>query len=147
MLAPLLLASMAIAINMIVQVSAVVVMLTVLKRRLERGLIRPDFRHNSTILIIVLFVLFGGHLFQIAVWAILFLQLDQFNDFATAFYHSTVNFSTLGYGDIVMDERWRLLGALQAAGGVLMFGLSTGTLFAVMSFLLQHHRGEAKTAP
>jgi hypothetical protein len=144
MLAPLLLALTAIAINMIVQICAVVVMLTVLKHRLERGLIRPDFRHNSTVLIIVMFVLFGGHLFQIAVWALLFLQLDQFSDFATAFYHSTVNFATLGYGDIVMDERWRLLGALQAAGGVLMFGLSTGALFAVMSFLFRYHREDAK---
>ncbi len=144
MLAPLLLALLTIAINMVVQVSAVVVMLTVLKRRIERGLIRPGLRHMATVLIIVLFVLFGGHLFQIAVWAILFLQLDQFSDFATAFYHSTVNFATLGYGDIVMNERWRLLGALQAAGGVLMFGLSTGALFAVMSFLFQQHRENAK---
>jgi hypothetical protein len=147
MLAPLLLALVAIAINMIVQVCVVVVMLRVLKRRFERGLIRPSIPHTATILIIVLFVLFGGHLFQIAVWAILFLQLNQFSDFATAFYHSTVNFATLGYGDVVMNERWRLLGALQAAGGVLMFGLSTGALVAVMSFLIQKGHEDAKTEP
>ena len=72
--------------------------------------------------------------------ALLFLVFAEFQDFATAFYHSTVNFATLGYGDIVMSERWRLLGALQAASGVLMFGLSTGTLFAVMNQLFQRRR-------
>jgi hypothetical protein len=40
----------------------------------------------------------------------------------------------------VRSERWRLLGALQAASGVLMFGLSTGTLFTVMSQLFQRPR-------
>ena len=143
MLAPLLLALLALAIGVIVQVSAVVVMLTTLKNRIERGQIRPNFRSTATVLTIVVFVLFTGHLVQMAIWAILFLQVDQFGDFTTAFYHSIVNFVTLGYGDIVMDERWRLLGALEAASGVLMLGLSTGSLFAVMSFLFQRAQSRA----
>ena len=140
MLAPLLLALLALAVSMIVQVSAVVLMLMTLKNRIERGRIRPGFRSVTTVLIVVLFVLFAGHLVQIAIWAAFFVQLEQFTDFSTAFYHSTVNFATLGYGDIVMDQRWRLLGALQAASGVLMFGLSTGALFAVMSFIFGQRR-------
>jgi hypothetical protein len=36
-------------------------------------------------------------------------------DYATAFYHSAVNFTTLGYGDIVMPPGWRLLSPLEAA--------------------------------
>lgn len=81
-------------------------------------------------------ILFFGHLLQIAVWALLFLWMDQFkefDDFATAFYHSTVNYSTLGYGDIVMSEPWRLLGAFEATVGVMMFGVSTATLFSAVS--------------
>jgi hypothetical protein len=44
-----------------------------------------------------------------------------------------VNFSTLGYGDVVMNPEWRLLGALEASSGVFMFGLSTGAMMAVVS--------------
>jgi hypothetical protein len=58
-------------------------------------------------------------------------------DYATAFYHSAVNFTTLGYGDIVMPPVWRLLGPLEAANGVLMFGLSASAMFAVTNRLLE----------
>lgn len=141
MLIPLIVAGSALLLNMLIQVAAIVVMLRLIIRRAETGRIETSFGGDMRILIGVLVVLFAGHLVQIAVWAGVFLAFDEFDDFATAFYHSTVNFATLGYGDIVMSERWRLLGALQAASGVLMFGLSTGTLFAVMNQQFQRRRG------
>jgi hypothetical protein len=79
----------------------------------------------------------AGNLLQITLWAGLFFAYGEFADFATAFYHSVVNFATLGYGDLVMSEQRRLLGALEAVNGVLMFGLTTGFLFAVLWALLQ----------
>lgn len=87
----------------------------------------------------ILLMLFAGHLFQIGIWATVFLYLGEFNDMTTAFYHSTVNFASLGYGDIVMSEKWRLLGALEASNGVMMFGLSASTLLSVMSRLFAGH--------
>ena len=47
----------------------------------------------------------------------------------------------LGYGDIVMSEEHRLLGALEAANGVLMFGLSAGAILSVMNGLFNRHKG------
>jgi hypothetical protein len=80
-----------------------------------------------------------------------FLGCGEFRDFETAFYHSAVNYTTLGYGDIVMSERRRLLGPLEAMTGVLLFGLSAATVFAVLSRLvaLRPHHGQAQgtTAP
>ena len=84
----------------------------------------------------MLFLLFG-HLMQFATWAILFMGVGEFQDFETAFYHSTVNFTSLGYGDIVMSERWRLLGGLEAANGVLMFGLSAGLILSTLNALFK----------
>ena len=95
---------------------------------------------DTYVVSVILTILFVGHLFQIAIWAALFLYLGEFSDFLTAFYHSAVNFASLGYGDIVMSEKWRLLGALEASNGVLMFGLSAGTLLAVMTRLFARHR-------
>ena len=84
-------------------------------------------------------MLFAGHLVQVSIWAMLFMYVGEFGDFMTAFYHSTVNFASLGYGDIVMSEEWRLLGALEASNGVLMFGLSAGTMLSVMTKLFARH--------
>ena len=95
----------------------------------------PTFAQDFTAVGAVMLGLFVGHLLQIAIWATLFRVIGQFSMFTVAFYHSAVNFATLGYGDIVMDEKWRLLGALEAGNGVFMFGLSTGAMLAVMNHI------------
>ena len=102
--------------------------------------VTSSFRMDTFIISTVLVVLFAGHLGQIAIWAGLFMYLGEFTDFFTAFYHSTVNFTSLGYGDIVMSEKWRLLGGLEASNGILLFGLSAGTMLAVMNNLFTRHR-------
>lgn len=80
----------------------------------------------------VMLLMLLGNFVQMAIWALLFMLLGEFGDFATALYHSGVNFATLGYGDIVMSERWRLLGPLEAANGILMFGVSTAVMTAAV---------------
>ena len=90
----------------------------------------------------IMLILVAGNLAQIAIWALLFWLLGEFSEFGHAFYHSAVNFATLGYGDIVMSERNRLLGPLQAINGVLMIGFSTAVLMHTVSNIfrkaLQH---------
>jgi hypothetical protein len=79
---------------------------------------------------------FAAHLVEIALWAVVFMMCGEFPEFATAFDHSAVNYTTLGYGDVVMTPSWRLLGPLEAADGMLMFGVSTAMIFAVIQRLL-----------
>jgi len=76
----------------------------------------------------VMFMLILGNLMQAGIWAWLFTLIDEFETYEVAFYHSLVNFASLGYGDIVMSEEYRLLGALEALNGVLMVGISAATL-------------------
>jgi hypothetical protein len=78
-----------------------------------------------------------AHLVEIAVWAVLFEACGEFTGFAPAFYHSAVNYTSLGYGDVVMSASWKLLGPLEAADGLLMFGFSTAMIFAVMQRLFR----------
>ena len=61
----------------------------------------------------------------------------EFSDFGTAFYHSAVNYTSLGYGDLIMTPSWRLLGPLETANGTLLFGVSTAMIFAAMLWLIQ----------
>ena len=95
--------------------------------RIGKGLLRDSF-----IFAFVIFLLFSGHIIQIAVWAILFMLLGEFKEFSTSMYYSMVNFSSLGYGDIVMSPRWRLLGSMEAVIGILMFGVSTAVLVDIL---------------
>ncbi len=140
MLIALILGIATLFISMAIEVVVVVMMLRYLLNLMHdrnRGPALPGFGFEIYVIGVVLLVLFAGHLAQIAIWAGLFMSLGEFEDFLTAFYHSTVNFSSLGYGDIVMSEDWRLLGAIEASNGVLMFGLSTGALIATMTNLFR----------
>ena len=105
----------------------------------RRGHLVGDASMWSTFSVIssVMLILVLGNLAQVAAWAGLFQLLGEFTDFGTAFYHSAVNFSTLGYGDIVMSEQHRLLGPMEAINGVLMIGASTAALMTSLRDALQ----------
>jgi hypothetical protein len=88
-------------------------------------------------LIVATLVLLAGNMVQIMLWAALFLWLGEFEQAYDAIYHSAVNFSSLGYGDIVMSRERRLLGPLEAVNGVLMLGMSAATLMAILQHMIK----------
>jgi len=134
---PLLLGCATVFITMSIQIAALVYMLQYMIKILSRAGGQAFSKGKTSYVIsMIMMTLFVGHMFQVAIWAGLFMQVGQFTDFSTAFYHSMVNFASLGYGDIVMSEKWRLLGAIEASNGVLMFGVSAGVMLAVMNRIL-----------
>lgn len=80
---------------------------------------------------------------QIALWAAAFVLCGEFANFEDAFYHSAVNFTTLGYGDIVMSRQRRLLGPLEALNGSLMLSLSAAMLFTDLAQVAGARRSPA----
>jgi hypothetical protein len=76
------------------------------------------------------------HAIEIAIWALFFLWAECLPDAESAFYFSGVTYATVGYGDVVLPQPWRLLGPLEGLTGILMCGLSTGFFFAVFSRIL-----------
>lgn len=68
--------------------------------------------------------------FSIAVWiwAFAFLGLGIFDGIEPAVYFSLVAFTTLGFGDVLLPDQWRLLSGLAAANGLMHFGLMTAVL-------------------
>lgn len=97
-----------------------------------------SFAQSIVVLTSVMVLLVLGNLLQAGLWALLFMVLDEFQTFEVAFYFSLVNFATLGYGDIVMSDQWRLLGPIQAINGVLMIGVSTATIGQATQDALRH---------
>ncbi len=106
--------------------------------RRERRLGHTGAGFWMDVAIVSLAVLFAlvAHLIGISLWALLFLICGEFSAFGAACYHSAVNYTTLGYGDVIMTPSWRLLGPLEAANGVLMFGLSTAMIFALIQRMI-----------
>ena len=79
------------------------------------------------------------HFAEALVWALFLVQVGALPNLETAAYFSLTSYTTVGYGDVVLPEHWRLLGPIEAAVGVLMLGWSTGILVAVITAA---HRGE-----
>ena len=107
--------------------------------RRETKLGRAGMRYSTdlTIVVRVMSFAFLAHVIEVAVWALLLMICREFQEFGLAYYHSAVNYTTLGYGDVIMTAPWKLLGPLEAADGSLMFGVSTAMIFAVIMRLIQ----------
>ena len=79
------------------------------------------------------------HLIQTGIWAVFYYTQNLFDDFETSLYFSMVSFTTLGYGDVLLPKRWRLLGVVEGFSGVLLCGISTAFIFAVINGVFQAH--------
>ena len=100
----------------------------------------PSLWSSLVVVSMVMVLLVIGNLAQIAIWALLFLLVGEFQTFSEAFYHSAVNFVTLGYGDIVMSQAHKVLGPLEAINGVLMIGVSTAALMSAFQDAIRKTR-------
>jgi len=91
----------------------------------------------TSILMIAIVGIFLVHTAEIWLWAWLYLWLGEFVDIERALYFSTVTFTSLGYGDITLQESWQLLSGFEAANGIILFGVSTAFLFGAIRRLFQ----------
>ena len=73
-------------------------------------------------------------LIEVAAWAVTYLAIDAIKGFEKAIYFSMVTFTTLGYGDVLLDEKWRVLASYEAANGIIMFGWTT----AIVMYGIRH---------
>ena len=117
-----------IAIQAVVSVSLI---------RFMRGMQRTTIKRHRVLALAGAMMATGAlltfsHMVQVWIWA---RAYDLVGTVKTeeAYYFAFVNFTTLGYGDIIGQRPWRLLGPITAANGMLMFGMSTALIFAVMT--------------
>jgi hypothetical protein len=77
-------------------------------------------------------VLMVAHVLEVIVWALAYSMTDVVPRGSDLIYFAFVNYTTLGYGDIVPVKEWQLLGPITAMNGVLLFGWSTAVMFEVL---------------
>lgn len=85
-------------------------------------------------------VLLATQVIEIIIWSASYTMVLAIPAGADALYFAFVNFTSLGYGDIVPLARWHLMGPMTAMNGVLLFGWSTAVLFQVLTFALQNQK-------
>jgi hypothetical protein len=138
MLMPFLVAAVLFFSSLLVYGTAMHLILCVVVRLIRSGSRDLGFWKSTAVMANVAAITAAAHLTQIALWAAAFLLCGQQSTLETAFYLSAQSYTSLGYGDVLLSERWRLLGPFEAIDGLLFFGLSTAMLFAIMSELIAH---------
>jgi len=126
-----------IAFTVVVHTMGIIGFITYLKFMNIRALGHRNYVGLVCRLVLVVLGIFFVHALEIWSWAFLYLWLEQFESMERALYFSTVTFTTLGYGDITLDERWQLLSSFEAANGIILFGVSTAFVFTVIRMLLE----------
>ena len=104
-----------------------------------RILTRAGFRVSTWLVIWLAWWLMLIHIAEIAVWGLFYFWQGCLPDAESAFYFSGVTYTTVGYGDLILPEPWRMLAPAEALIGILMAGLSTGFFFAIINRLLESH--------
>lgn len=101
-------------------------------RRIKRKL---PFHHGMMLTNLAVFIVLTGHTVQIWTWAFLMYLSGYFPDFETTFYFAIVTYTTLGYGDIIPPEGFRIVASFASITGLLTFGISTAFLISALSRL------------
>ena len=78
------------------------------------------------------------HGIEAALWAAAYVWLGAVDSPETAILYSVDSMATRGASGVMLQPHWQLMGALEAADGMLLFGISTAFIFTVMQFYYQH---------
>ena len=122
-----------IALNVVIHVF----FLATFTARTERLLARfADHRHFVLTFalvmgVAVIFVTFL-HVIEGAIWAAAYRYIGAIADNKSAMLYSIGALTTYGHAPIFLDPKWGMMGALEALNGMLLFGLTTAFLFAMI---------------
>jgi uncharacterized membrane protein len=92
---------------------------------------------RAFMLSVMFLVLIITHVLEAGIFAGFYYQRSLFPDFESSLYFSIGSYTTIGYGDLVLPRAWRLLGGIEGLAGVLLCGLSTAFVFAVVNAMFQ----------
>ena len=101
--------------------------------------IEADFRprHNLPVLLVMFTAILGLHVAEIFLWAGFYSWQGALPHLETSFYYSASSYTTVGYGDVVLNRSWRLVGVMESLTGVLLLGWSAAFFFSVVSRLFE----------
>ena len=137
MLSEIAIAAAIVSICLVVHLAGILTMAEWLLKRRDYLEQTASPRHFAMPLLMLFLGIMCLHLIQTGLWAVFYYTKGLFSDFETSLYFSMVSFTTIGYGDVLLPRRWRLLGVIEGFSGVLLCGVSTGFIFAVINAMFQ----------
>jgi hypothetical protein len=109
----------------------------------------PANRFLSLLLVVVMVptvtVFMIAHTLEVTVWSVAYSIVGAAPANADLVDFAFVNYTTLGYGDVIPLEGWRLFGPMTAMNGMLLFGWSTAVIFEVLRRTLARTIGVSDT--
>ena len=114
------------------------VSLEIILRTLLAINIEWEARWRTLTFSLTILAIFMAHLVEISIWAVFYYFMEGIETLEAALYFSTSSFTTVGYGDLVLSEEWRLFGSLESANGMMLFGWSTAFIFETVTRTYRH---------
>jgi hypothetical protein len=127
---------------LVIHVTGIILLGDTMVRRRQRIEEQIGFGSAASLLIIAFTVVIFLHLTEALIWAAFYSRAGLFQNFETSLYFSMQSYSTVGYGDVLLPHKWRVLGTIEGISGVLLCGLSAAFLFAIVNALFRF-RGRA----
>ncbi len=126
-------ATLMVVLTVLIHFAGVLILMGLLRTTGHRLHPRESLVGRGAAVVAIVMGLVMIHAVEIWTYAVAYLVVGAMSDFETALYFSTTSFTTLGYGDVVLDRQWRLFGAIEGANGLLLFGWSTAFLFSLLA--------------
>jgi len=129
-----------VALTLWIQCLGIALLIHWVRTSIDRGVARLSTLHAAILMIRFSVLVIILHFLQILLWSV-FYRWDCLPSWESSFYFSATSYSTVGYGDVVLPQVWRLLGPVESVTGVLMCGISVSFLFVVATKLVARESG------
>jgi hypothetical protein len=117
--------------NIVIHAGVMVVLVRLVALAHAKETLRP-WLNLIAVMVATVAILMVAHICEVIVWALTYALIGAVPLGGDHVYFAFVNYTTLGYGDIVPEKRWQLLGPMTAMNGVLLFGWSTAVMFEML---------------
>ncbi len=119
-------------LTVVFHVSVFVMMARVLVRKAHAGETRRRRHHFIANIAVIALGAAALHSFEASLWAALYMWVGALPDGVTAMLYSLSAITSYGHAGVFLEDRWKLLGAIEAMNGLILFGLTTAFLFSAI---------------
>lgn len=132
LLIELLISTMMVGVTVLIHLGGIALLLIVVRKHRQQSPDHRSMRHEAIATVGAAGGLFVLHIVEIWLYAGLYLLIGAITRLEAALYFSVSSYTTVGYGDFVLSEDWRLLGAIESANGIILLGWSTAFFVSIV---------------
>jgi hypothetical protein len=119
-------------VNLIIHAVLIAAVAWTVRRLSMSDSFAPHLLQYTLVIVATGTLLVAGHFTEVAVWAVTYALSGAAPPGTHLVYLAFGNYTTLGYGDMALAARWRLLAPMTALNGIMLIGWSTALIFAFL---------------